>query len=70
VTRQEFELRPSEYSQHLYHSEGRKVSRGGFLEEAALQQNPTKPTPVFLPGKSKDRGAWWATIRGVANIWT
>jgi len=21
-----------------------------------------QPTPVFLPGESHDRGAWWATI--------
>ena len=26
-----------------------------------------QPTPVFLPGKSLDRGAWWATVRGVAE---
>ena len=24
-------------------------------------------TPVFLPGKSKDRGGWWATVHGVAK---
>ena len=23
--------------------------------------------PVFLPGKSHDRGAWWTTVHGVAN---
>ena len=23
------------------------------------------PTPVFLPGNSMDRGAWWATVHGV-----
>ena len=23
-----------------------------------------QPTPVFLPRKSKDRGAWWATVHG------
>ena len=28
------------------------------------------PTPVFLPGKSHDRGAWWATVYGVAKSWT
>ena len=22
-------------------------------------------TPEFLPGKSEDRGAWWATVHGV-----
>jgi len=26
-----------------------------------------QPTPVFLPEKSMDRGAWWATVHGVAK---
>ena len=26
-----------------------------------------QPTPVFLPGKSQDRGAWWTTVHGVAK---
>ena len=26
-----------------------------------------QPTPVFLPGKSMDRGAWWAAVHGVAK---
>ena len=26
--------------------------------------------PVFLPGISMDRGAWWATIHGVTNCQT
>ena len=26
-----------------------------------------QPTPVFLPGKSHDRGVWWATVHGVTN---
>ena len=25
-------------------------------------------TPVFLPGESHDRGAWWATVHGVARV--
>ena len=29
--------------------------------------NFNKPTPVFLPGKSMDRGAWQATVHGVAK---
>ena len=29
-----------------------------------------KPTPVFLPGESMDRGAWWATAHGAAEIRT
>ena len=28
------------------------------------------PTPVLLPGHSVDRGAWWATVHGVAKSWT
>ena len=24
-------------------------------------------TPVFLPGKSTDRGTWWATVHRVAK---
>ena len=24
-------------------------------------------TPVFLPGESHGQGAWWATVRGVAE---
>ena len=26
-----------------------------------------QPTPVFLPGESQGRGAWWAAIYGVAQ---
>ena len=29
-----------------------------------------QPTPVFLPGKSVDRGAWQATVHRVAKSWT
>ena len=25
-------------------------------------------TPVFLPGKSQDRGAWWATVMGSQRV--
>ena len=27
-----------------------------------------QPTPVFLPGKSMDRGDWWATVHGVTRV--
>ena len=27
-----------------------------------------KPTPIFLPGKSLSRGAWWAAVHGVARV--
>ena len=26
-----------------------------------------RPTPVFLPGESRDGGAWWAAVYGVAQ---
>ena len=29
-----------------------------------------QPTPVFLPGLSMDRGAWWAIVHGVAKCRT
>ena len=29
-----------------------------------------QPTPVFLPGESQGRGAWWAAIYGIAQSWT
>ena len=29
-----------------------------------------QPIPVFLPENSMDRGAWWATVRGVSKNWT
>ena len=29
-----------------------------------------QPTPVFSPGESHDRGAWWAAVRGVAQSQT
>ena len=28
------------------------------------------PTPVFLPGESQGRGAWWAAVYVVAQSWT
>ena len=29
-----------------------------------------QPTPVFLPGESQDRGAWWAAVYGITQNWT
>ena len=26
-----------------------------------------QPTPIFLPGESHDKGAWWATVHGVTE---
>ena len=28
-----------------------------------------QPTPVFLPGESQGRRAWWAAVYGVAQSW-
>ena len=28
------------------------------------------PTPVFLPGNTMDRGAWWSTVHGTTKSWT
>ena len=28
------------------------------------------PHLVFLPGSPRNRGAWWATVHGVAKSWT
>ena len=30
-------------------------------------RRPWQPTPVFWPGESRDRGAWWAAIYGVTQ---
>ena len=29
-----------------------------------------QPTPMFLPGESQGRGAWWAAVYGVTQSWT
>ena len=29
-----------------------------------------QPSPVFLPGESQGREAWWAAVSGVAQSWT
>ena len=27
-----------------------------------------QPTPVFLPGESTDRGAWWAVVHSAVEL--
>ena len=43
----------------------------GDIVQSLSQEDPRrrkwKPTPVFLPGKSRDRGAWRATIHEVTK---
>ena len=36
----------------------------------SYQRRQWHPTPVLLPGKSMDRGAWWAAVHGVAKSQT
>ena len=33
-----------------------------------VMEKEWQPTPVFLPGKSLDRGAWWTIVHGVARV--
>ena len=33
-----------------------------------LWRRKWQSTPVFLPDNPMDRGAWWATIYGVARV--
>ena len=32
-----------------------------------LLEKKMQPTPVFLPGKSLNRGAWWAAVHRVTK---
>ena len=43
--------------------------RGGFDPWAGKTpwRRKWQPTPVFLPGESKDRGPWRAAVHGVAE---
>ena len=34
------------------------------------QRKKWPPAPVFFPGKSMDRGTWWAMVHGVAKSQT
>ena len=39
-------------------------------EDPLEKEMATHSTPVFLLGNPMDRGAWWATVRGVAKSQT
>ena len=49
-----------------------KHVRGGFDSWVGkiLWRRAWQHTPIFFPGNPMDRGAWWATIHGVAKSWT
>ena len=40
------------------------------LGRSPEEGNEWQPTPAFLLGNSMDRGAWPATVHGVAKSWT
>ena len=40
------------------------------LYNSCYQRRRWQPTPVLLPRKSHDRGAWQAAVHGVAKSWT
>ena len=48
--------------QHLFKT---LFSIWGLIYSCDREGNGT-PTPVLLPGKSMDGGAWWAAVHGVA----
>ena len=47
---------------------------GGLVGSYCVRKIPWRstwqPTPVLLPENPMDRGAWWATVHGVAKSWT
>ena len=53
-------------SQRVWHDWTTSLSLFTFMH----WRRKWKPTPVFLPGKPRDRGAWWAAVYGVAQSWT
>ena len=38
-----------------------------FLDWEDPLEKEMQPTPVFLPGESRDGEAWWAAVNGVAQ---
>ena len=38
-----------------------------YIPYPLSQRRQWQPTPVLLPGKSMDGGAWWAAVHGVAK---
>jgi len=41
-----------------------------FWAEKIPWRRKWQPTPVFLPGKFQDSGAWWATVHRVTKSQT
>ena len=50
-------------SQRVWHDWATSLSLFTFMHWRKKRQ----PTPVFLPGESQGRGAWWAAVYGVTQ---
>ena len=50
----------------IYH-ENSKCSKAGVVTLTSGTEKAMAPTPVLLPGKSHDGGAWKAAVHGVAE---
>ena len=48
----------------------KQETRVPFLGGEDPWRREWQPIPVFLPGEFMDRGAWWATVHGIAKSWT
>ena len=47
------------------HKKKAKIKKFFNLTIQYLEKYSWQPTPVFLSGKSMDRGAWWATVHRI-----
>ena len=47
--------------------ETREMWIQSLSQEYPLEKEMAPYSGIFLPGKCQDRGAWWATVYGVAK---
>ena len=59
-----------QFKQHYHVVRGRYQSPFCDINKFLNWRRKWQPTPVFLPGKFHDRGAWQATIHGVTKSQT
>ena len=52
---------------YVYHCGKKSLGRNRIVLIVNRQRRQWQPTPVFLPGESQGRGAWWAAVYGVAQ---
>ena len=48
----------------------RELLHFNAVSKAPSRRRQSHPTPVLLPGKFMDGGAWWAAVHGVAKSQT